>query len=151
MELIKICPACGEENPIWEVICRLCMTNIASVSPSCPARGPAPAESEGSDLAASPPGTLTLARASDGQALTLQSGATLGRSGETGEFFKDRRTVSRAHARVCLEGGIWQIEDLGSLNGTWVNGTRIEPGHAHPIASGDTLALSLACELRVIS
>ena len=151
MELIKICPACGEENPVWEVICRLCMTNIASVSPSCPAGDQAPVQSEGGDSAASPPDTLTLSRVSDGQALTLRSGTTLGRSGETGEFFKDWRTVSRAHARVCLEGGAWQIEDLGSLNGTWVNGTRIEPGQAHPIASGDTLALSLACELRVIS
>jgi hypothetical protein len=149
VELTKHCPACGEENPVSEVICRACMTNISSVSPSPPAKRPEGAQSECSDFAAGPPDTLTLTRASDGRELTLESGATLGRHGETGEFFKGEMTVSRTHARVRLADGVWRIEDLGSLNGTWVNGARIEPGQAHPLAAGDTLALSLACEMRV--
>jgi hypothetical protein len=33
--------------------------------------------------------------------------------------------VSRKHAAVTLIGGVWIIHDLGSRNGTWVNGTRI--------------------------
>jgi pSer/pThr/pTyr-binding forkhead associated (FHA) protein len=98
---------------------------------------------------AGPPGALTLRRASDGLELTLENGTTLGRRGDTEEFFKDAMTVSRAHARICLKDGVWRIEDLGSLNGTWVNGKRIEPGQTHPLAAGDVLALSLACEMRV--
>lgn len=37
-----------------------------------------------------------------------------------------RRVVSRRHAAVRLEEGRWVVEDLGSTNGTWVNGRRIE-------------------------
>jgi serine phosphatase RsbU (regulator of sigma subunit) len=34
--------------------------------------------------------------------------------------------VSRQHARIRLENGTWAIEDLGSNNGTYVNGQRIQ-------------------------
>ena len=34
--------------------------------------------------------------------------------------------VSRRHARVRRDGDIWQVEDLGSCNGTYVNGRRIQ-------------------------
>ncbi|MFK7822006.1 MAG: SpoIIE family protein phosphatase [Planctomycetaceae bacterium] len=38
----------------------------------------------------------------------------------------DSNMVSRFHARVTQEGDFFQIEDLGSGNGTFVNGKRIE-------------------------
>ena len=34
--------------------------------------------------------------------------------------------VSRQHLNVCREGLRWCIEDLGSTNGTWVNGVRVD-------------------------
>ena len=34
--------------------------------------------------------------------------------------------VSQIHARITYEGGKWWIEDLGSLNGTLVNGTEVK-------------------------
>jgi adenylate cyclase len=34
--------------------------------------------------------------------------------------------VSQLHARITQEDGVWWIEDLGSLNGTLVNGSEIE-------------------------
>src|SRR5262245_1179903 len=37
----------------------------------------------------------------------------------------DDATVSRHHARILVQGGQAQLEDLGSKNGTWVRGTRI--------------------------
>ncbi len=30
------------------------------------------------------------------------------------------RTVSKSHARLILEQGVWSVEDLGSTNGTYV-------------------------------
>jgi len=33
--------------------------------------------------------------------------------------------VSANHARITCTGGEWAIEDLGSSNGTWINGARI--------------------------
>lgn len=34
-------------------------------------------------------------------------------------------TVSRAHAQLRSTGDGWRLRDLGSSNGTWVNGTRV--------------------------
>jgi hypothetical protein len=34
-------------------------------------------------------------------------------------------TVSRSHAELAREGGIWVLRDLGSTNGTWVNSRRV--------------------------
>ena len=42
MDLVKLCPACNEENPVSEVICRVCMTNLASVSPVLAGSGRGP-------------------------------------------------------------------------------------------------------------
>ena len=38
----------------------------------------------------------------------------------------DAESVSRHHARLYVTGGDVSIEDLGSKNGTWVNGRRLE-------------------------
>jgi DNA-binding winged helix-turn-helix (wHTH) protein len=38
----------------------------------------------------------------------------------------DSSTVSRRHARVTVTGGQAMIEDLGSRNGTWVAGRKVE-------------------------
>ncbi|MER6163595.1 DUF1707 and FHA domain-containing protein [Streptomyces violaceorubidus] len=34
-------------------------------------------------------------------------------------------TVSRVHAELTLQGGMWVLRDLGSTNGTTVNGRRV--------------------------
>ncbi|NEY34154.1 FHA domain-containing protein [Streptomyces sp. PRKS01-65] len=34
-------------------------------------------------------------------------------------------TVSRVHAELVLQGGLWILRDLGSTNGTTVNGRRV--------------------------
>ena len=51
----------------------------------------------------------------------------------------DQRSVSRRHCRVFLkaENGLYYIEDLGSRNGTWLNGLRLEPRMPRPITSRD--------------
>jgi DNA-binding winged helix-turn-helix (wHTH) protein len=38
----------------------------------------------------------------------------------------DALSISRTHARVTWLGPVASIEDLGSKNGTWVNGARVE-------------------------
>jgi len=51
----------------------------------------------------------------------------------------DNRALSRRHAQIEKRGAAIWIRDLGSQNGTYVNGERIsEP---QPLASGDTIEL----------
>ena len=42
------------------------------------------------------------------------------------EVFLDDVTVSRDHALLVRRGDDWYLDDCGSLNGTYVNRTRIE-------------------------
>lgn len=53
-----------------------------------------------------------------------QTPQVLGRRGEMVRLLDSR--VSREHAEVSVQNGIWVIRDLRSANGTWVNGQRIE-------------------------
>jgi pSer/pThr/pTyr-binding forkhead associated (FHA) protein len=49
-------------------------------------------------------------------------------------------TVSNAHAILIFRGGGYSIADLGSRNGTFVNGERLA-AHAHVLRHGDTIQL----------
>ncbi|RJG04161.1 FHA domain-containing protein [Noviherbaspirillum sedimenti] len=48
--------------------------------------------------------------------------------------------LSRRHAHIFVKGGDPFIEDLGSTNGTFVNGKRLDE-HAVPLHEGDVLAI----------
>ena len=55
--------------------------------------------------------------------------------------------VSREHARVSLDGDRWTLSDLGSSNGCFVNGERIQQ---RALADGDLISLGeypLECRL----
>ncbi|HEX6244651.1 MAG TPA: sigma 54-interacting transcriptional regulator, partial [Polyangiales bacterium] len=55
-------------------------------------------------------------------------GLTLGRELPRGLFERDDR-VSRMHARIARVGSGFRVDDLGSRNGTFVNGERIGEGY----------------------
>ena len=49
--------------------------------------------------------------------------------------------VSRRHARVHQQKSQFFIEDLGSANGTFLNGQRLTPYLPHPLRDGDEVQL----------
>jgi len=53
--------------------------------------------------------------------------------------------ISRQHARITRQGDLMMIEDLGSTNGTFVNGMRLTGPHA--LSSGDVIGLGDAVTL----
>ncbi len=53
----------------------------------------------------------------------------------------DARGVSRQHAQIRIAAGSAAVEDLGSKNGTWVNGARITA--AVPLREGDTIRVGV--------
>ena len=62
---------------------------------------------------------------------------TLGRDPKSDVFLNDM-TVSRQHARMTFAGASASIEDLGSLNGTWVDGAIVN--HAE-LQDGSTIQI----------
>jgi pSer/pThr/pTyr-binding forkhead associated (FHA) protein len=52
------------------------------------------------------------------------------------------RGVSRRHAGIFKQRGEVVIEDLGSVNGTFVNGKRLDPYFPETLRDGDLLQLS---------
>jgi predicted component of type VI protein secretion system len=55
----------------------------------------------------------------------VEEAIVVGRGSDGITFRLPERNVSRRHARFLLQAGSVSVEDLGSLNGTWVNGERI--------------------------
>ena len=48
--------------------------------------------------------------------------------------------VSRRHARITLNDGVYLLEDLGSTNGTFINrGKRLPKGTRQPLRDGDEI------------
>ncbi|HMQ34293.1 MAG TPA: FHA domain-containing protein [Chloroflexaceae bacterium] len=60
---------------------------------------------------------------------------------DLGPFQAAAAGVSRAHVALDLAGPRPRIEDLGSTNGTYVNGRRISPRSPVPLALGDQISL----------
>ena len=68
-------------------------------------------------------------------ALTLDHGLVIGRDPEC-DVCLDGTGVSRRHVEVYRQGPLFALKDLGSTNGTFVNGKRVQ--HA-PVAPGSVL------------
>jgi hypothetical protein len=60
-----------------------------------------------------------------GEVLPIPDEVTVGRGGGCGIVLADDTYVSTTHARLFQQGGECFVEDLGSTNGTFVNGERV--------------------------
>ena len=139
------CPECGFVNPEGANYCQKCGAFLP------------PAEEEGGNTTAAyqldESGDLRPVDidevVAEGATLAIRSGG--GRAGEVfeikgdrtqigrspdAEVFLDDVTVSRNHALVVRRRDGLYIDDLGSLNGTYVNRHRIE---SHRLEDGDEL------------
>lgn len=58
---------------------------------------------------------------------------------ESVDIVIDNPSVSRNHVEIRREGDRWTVQDLGSSNGTFLNGKRIET--AQPLTPGDEIGI----------
>ncbi|RJS47735.1 FHA domain-containing protein [Nocardioides cavernaquae] len=84
---------------------------------------------------------------SGGQAV-LRDATVLGRGGEC-QLRCRADSVSRRHASVYPQDGAWWVRDLGSTNGTRLNGRHIAGGGPVRLSPGNRLALGSGVVLSV--
>jgi pSer/pThr/pTyr-binding forkhead associated (FHA) protein len=77
-----------------------------------------------------------LVHAGDRTSFPVHGQAVVGRS-RAADLRISEGYVSRRHARLWTENGVLWVEDLGSTNGTWVNGERVEGPRA--LGPGDRI------------
>jgi pSer/pThr/pTyr-binding forkhead associated (FHA) protein len=142
------CPDCGFGNPDGANYCQRCGAFIGQTDQAPPEPSTAtyridetgelvPVELE--DVVAQGGGAALVVRAGGGrvgESFPLDGDRmTIGRRPDS-DVFLDDVTVSRDHALIVRRGDEYHLDDLGSLNGTYVNRRRIE---SHHLADGDEL------------
>jgi pSer/pThr/pTyr-binding forkhead associated (FHA) protein len=86
------------------------------------------------------PATLTIKTGPDtGKVVPLTQGATTIGRVQPADLVISHAEISRSHARVFHKEGAYFVEDLGSSNGTFVNGKKITAPQV--LLPGDTLQL----------
>jgi hypothetical protein len=103
------------------------------------------------ELEPAPAGGLTLRleteRGSKSTFEVTKSGATIGRGPESTIQLPDL-SVSRKHARITYKQGAYWLSDLGSMGGTWIDGTKLAAPRR--VAAGQTIDIGL-CRLLVVA
>lgn len=83
-----------------------------------------------------------LKRVSTGKDIPLAPVTSVGRSDDSAVRLAEGRP-SRNHAQITLDQGHVFIEDLGSVNGTFVNGRRLDPKVKFKLTAGDRVRFDL--------
>jgi pSer/pThr/pTyr-binding forkhead associated (FHA) protein len=76
----------------------------------------------------------------DGVEHELTKSVSVGRD-PTNDLVMESAAVSREHAAVTFLDGRWYLEDRGSFNGTYLNGTRVVPGTPLPLRHADRISI----------
>jgi pSer/pThr/pTyr-binding forkhead associated (FHA) protein len=140
------CPECGFQNPETANYCAKCGTllvrdeNGEATMAFTPEQAEEQRQAELAELGITGPALVVRSgggRAGETFAIEGEE-TTVGRSPEC-DIFLDDVTVSRRHAVVRRGGRGLEIEDQGSLNGTYLNRKRIES--AGRLTDGDELQI----------
>lgn len=125
--MAKRCPICGAENRDAANYCIVCRASLAA-APAPPALwAAAPSPSPAPPAYYPPAPAAALARLVDpgGREHPLQAAqVVVGRSSACDIVLADS-AVSGRHAQLSNLGGAFTVEDLGSTNGTFVNGQKV--------------------------
>lgn len=66
----------------------------------------------------------------------------LGKDGELADYVILEPAVSRLHARLSKAGENWYVRDMGSTNGTRLNGRKLAPEEEAVLSQGDEIILA---------
>ena len=156
------CPNCHIDNVVNSIYCRECGTSL--VGNDKRKTDPLDAdEARKADEAADPKGTSSLEPGSKPALIRLRIGSRkrevelklddvihLGRADPNLDIFPEvdvtddiapDKSVSRRHAVIFKQAEEVLVEDVGSINGTYVNGKRLDAFTPHALDDSDTLRL----------
>ena len=73
-----------------------------------------------------------------GRTFDVGDGAMFGRA-DGADIHVEDQFASSSHARIYDRGGAMYLEDMGSTNGTYLNGRKVKS--AEPLGTGDTIRI----------
>ncbi|MCD7822430.1 MAG: FHA domain-containing protein [Oscillospiraceae bacterium] len=114
--MIRVCD-CGEKNPANARKCQACGEDISDITPT-------PDEVTESAPVSSHAYVLS---SLDGQYAykVFCDETVIGRENSMSDYLASKSYVSRAHAKLTIEGGLFYIENLSGTNFTYVNNKKI--------------------------
>jgi hypothetical protein len=142
------CPRCGHRNPTGVNFCSSCGTSLTTSVPDTSV-SVGPVEELGENGESDAPvglvelprgvGMLVVKRGTDeGVRFPLEAPIVQAGRHPESDIFLDDITVSRRHAEFVTRDQKTTVRDVGSLNGTYVNRTRIEEAR---LSSGDEVQI----------
>jgi len=156
----KLCPICGNENENTASVCRHCgalleenQTRRVAMPEHIGGQSNAPVENVESfiDVALIPEGGVGIhvAGALKPYYVHIYKELIIGRPADaTLESILDlsdldafNMGVSRRHAMIRRTESAYEVVDLSSRNGTWLNAERLVPNKSYPFASGSQLRI----------
>jgi hypothetical protein len=153
------CPQCESQQLLGTIFCTECGTQLAAVdlqgtltisrNPAGSETGTSPKDAE---VSQAENGRLAVHLVDSGIMIPLENRDefTLGRLTEGQPVVPDvdlsahrayENGVSRLHAVVRFHDQALTITDLGSANGTYINGVRVPPNAENRISTGDLITL----------
>ena len=154
-----VCQNCKSQEPDGTIFCSECGTQLTEADTSQTHKFtsstkelPGPAVSHQPELSAQDSTWISLHLLDNGQILSFseQTEFTMGRLSDNQPIEPDLdltpykafdNGVSRLHAVIRHNEGNVVLVDLGSSNGSYINGIRIVPNIEHPLRHGDIVAL----------
>ncbi len=140
-----LCARCGHENPPEANFCSSCGSHLPArtddTTVSLPAIDAEAREEPSPSVDELPEGTgmLVVRRGPNaGSSYLLDTETTTAGRHPDSNIFLDDITVSRRHARFSRRREGYVVEDVGSLNGTYVNRDRVEEA---PLRNGDEVQI----------
>jgi pSer/pThr/pTyr-binding forkhead associated (FHA) protein len=118
------CPICKTFNPAGMMFCVECGLIFDRALPD--------------DAFGAPVVRLPVLVETGGREHPIRPGVNL--VGREGDVMLPDVKVSRKHAQIVSENGSLQVEDLGSTNGTLVNGERLDAGAQRTLEPGDKVS-----------
>lgn len=160
----KSCPVCGQKNELTAVICRSCGSPLEAfpAGPTTTKRVKGRREASEQSIQVPAPSAQKQAKPpKDGISFYVEGYEAPIDIRREGEFILGRKVtgdltetlvdlspfggyekgVSRRHAAIRRKGNGYEILDLGSTNGTWLNQFLLLPDKSYPLESGTQIRL----------